>query len=95
MLQYQVGPLVISTVIGPAALALYSRPRALILITTRFVMGFARVLVPAASAFHGQQDHKGLGELLVRSSRYSMFLALPPALVLTDLGSCDYACLDG
>ncbi len=78
---YQVGPLVISTVIGPAALALYSRPRALILITTRFVMGFARVLVPAASAFHGQQDHKGLAELLVRSSRYAMFLSLPPTLV--------------
>jgi O-antigen/teichoic acid export membrane protein len=86
VLQYQVGPLVISTVIGPAALALYSRPRALILITTRFVMGFARVLVPAASAFHGQLDHKGLGELLVRSSRYAVFLALPPTLVLLILG---------
>jgi O-antigen/teichoic acid export membrane protein len=86
VLQYQVGPLVISAVIGPAALALYSRPRALILITTRFVMGFARVLVPAASAFHGQHDRKGLGELLVRSSRYAMFLALPPTLVLVILG---------
>ena len=86
VLQYQVGPLVISTVIGPAALALYSRPRALILITTRFVMGFARVLVPAASAFHGRQNHKGLGDLLVQSTRYSMFLALPPVLVLVILG---------
>jgi O-antigen/teichoic acid export membrane protein len=86
VLQFQVGPLMISAVIGPAALALYSRPRALILITTRFVMGFARVLVPAASAFHGQQDHKGLGELLVRSSRYAVFLALPPTLVLLILG---------
>jgi O-antigen/teichoic acid export membrane protein len=86
VLQYQVGPLVISAVIGPAALALYSRPRALILITTRFVMGFARVLVPAAGAFHGQQDHKGLRELLVRSSRYAMVLALPPTLVLAILG---------
>jgi O-antigen/teichoic acid export membrane protein len=58
----------------------------LILITTRFVMGFARVLVPAASAFHGQRDRAGLGELFVRSTRYSMFLALPPALVLLILG---------
>src|SRR5207237_1358306 len=34
LLQYQVGVLVVSIVIGPAGLALYSRPRALILITT-------------------------------------------------------------
>jgi O-antigen/teichoic acid export membrane protein len=86
LLQYQVASLVIAAFIGPAALALYSRPRALILITTRFVMGFARVLVPAASAFHGQRDRAGLGELLVRSTRYAMFLALPPALVLLILG---------
>ena len=86
LLQYQIGPLVIAAFLGPAALAVYSRPRALVLITTRFVMGFARVLVPAASAFHGQHDRSGLGELLVRSTRRAMFLALPPALVLLILG---------
>src|SRR5205814_9063331 len=85
VLQYQVPTLVIAAFIGPAALALYSRPRALSLITTRFVMGFARVLVPAAAAFHGQRDHRRLGELLVRSTRYAMFLALPPAHVLLTL----------
>jgi O-antigen/teichoic acid export membrane protein len=71
---------------GPAGLALYSRPRALIGITTRFVMGFARVLVPAASAFHDQQSPKALGELLIRSTRYGLFLALPPALGMLILG---------
>jgi O-antigen/teichoic acid export membrane protein len=86
VMQYQVPTLVVAAFIGPAALALYSRPRALILITTRFVMGFARVLVPAAAAFHDQRDHGGLAELLVRSTRYAMFLALPPALVLLILG---------
>src|SRR5262249_42866693 len=78
--------LVIAAFIGPAALALYSRPRALILITTRFVMGFARVLVPAAAAFHDERDHRGLRHLLVGSTRYAMFLTLPPALVLLILG---------
>lgn len=86
VLQYQVGVLVVLTVIGPAALALYSRPRALIGITTRFVMGFARVLVPAASAFHDQQAPKALGELLIRSTRYGLFLALPPALAMLITG---------
>jgi O-antigen/teichoic acid export membrane protein len=82
----QITPLVVATVIGPAALALYSRPRALILITHRFLVAFGRVLVPLASAFHGQQDRRAVGELFTRSSRYMMFLALPPALVMLILG---------
>lgn len=86
LLQYQVGVLVVSIVIGPAGLALYSRPRALVLITTRFVMGFARVLVPAASALHDQRPAKALGEMLIRSTRYGLFLALPPALTMLVLG---------
>ena len=86
LLQYQVGFLVVSSVMGPTGLALYSRPRALIGITTRFVMGFARVLVPTASAFHDQQAPKALGELLIRSTRYGLFLALPPALGMLILG---------
>jgi O-antigen/teichoic acid export membrane protein len=49
-------------------------------------MGFARVLVPAASTFHDQQAPKALGELLIRSTRYGLFLALPPALGMLILG---------
>jgi O-antigen/teichoic acid export membrane protein len=86
LLQHQVGVLVVLSVMGPAGLALYSRPRALIAITTRFVMGFARVLVPTASAFHDEQAPKALGELLIRSTRYGLFLALPPALGMLILG---------
>jgi O-antigen/teichoic acid export membrane protein len=86
LLQYQVGVLVVATVLGPAALALYSRPRALILITTRFVMGFARVLVPTASALHDRHVPKARGELLIRSTRYGLFLALPPALLMLIMG---------
>lgn len=82
----EITPLVIATVIGPAALALYSRPRALILVTTRFVMAFTRVLLPIASGFHGKHDRQALGELLIRSTRQVMFLALPPVLVLLILG---------
>ena len=85
-LQIQVSVLVVVSVMGPAGLALYSRPRALIGITTRFVMGFARVLVPAASAFHDQHSPKALGELLIRSTRYGLFLALPPTLGMLILG---------
>lgn len=83
----QITPLVITAVIGPAALALYSRPRALILITNRFLMAFARVLVPVASAFHGKQGRRReLGELFIRSTRSVLFLAVPPVLVMLILG---------
>lgn len=85
-LLHQVAVLVIMTVIGPVGLALYSRPRALIGITTRFIMGFSRVLVPAASALHDQQAPKALGELFIRSTRYGLFLALPAALAMLILG---------
>jgi len=86
LLQYQVGVLVVSAVIGPAGLALYSRPRALILTTTRFVIGFARVLVPTASALHDRQGPEAVGELLIRSTRYGLYLALPPALLMMIVG---------
>src|SRR5205085_8587456 len=52
LLQHQGPAAVIALWIGPAAVALYSRPRALIVISTRLVMGFTRVLVPAASALN-------------------------------------------
>jgi O-antigen/teichoic acid export membrane protein len=86
LLQYQVGAIVVSALLGPAALALYARPRALILTTTRFVMGFARVLVPRASALHDRRAPGVLAGLLVQSTRYGLYLALPPSLVMLVLG---------
>lgn len=86
VVQSQTSVMVVSSVLGPLEVALFSRPRALILITTRFVMGFARVLVPAASALREKQDQKGLGELLIRATRYGMYLSIPPALILVILG---------
>src|SRR5262249_48710839 len=87
LLQFQVGVMVIAYFIGPAAVALFSRPRALIQISTRFVMGFARVLVPAASALGEQRDHRRLGELLLRSTKTGVYLSLVPGFVLLILGT--------
>lgn len=86
-LQNQVSAVFLSSFVGPAAVAVLSRSRSLILITTRFVMGFARVLVPRAGALHAQRDQKGLSDLLIRSTRMGLFVSLPPALVMLILGS--------
>jgi O-antigen/teichoic acid export membrane protein len=86
VLQYQTGVMVIAAVLGPAAVAVYSRSRALILISTRFVMGFARVLVPTASALHEQGDRERLGHLLIRATKVCVYLSLLPGLTLLILG---------
>jgi len=71
---------------GPIAVAMYSRPRALIRFTTRFLMGFARVLVPKASELYEKGDRKRLGELLISSTRLGLYLTLPLSSLLLIMG---------
>lgn len=71
---------------GAPTVALYSRSRALIRFTTRFVMGYARVLVSKAGDLQGRQGQDQLGKLLIDGTRYSLYLALPVAIVLLTMG---------
>lgn len=86
VLQNQTAVLVIGSFLGPAAIAVYSRSAALILISTRFVMGFARVLVPAASARQSQTDCDGLARIVIQGTKLSVLLALVPGIFLFILG---------
>jgi len=72
--------------LGPAALALYARPRALVRHMNMLVNKMAVTLTPTASSLQSTSDLDGIRELLIKSVRYSFYLALPMVLVLIVFG---------
>ena len=91
---YQTSPLLIVGFMGPAALALYARSASLIRHATTFLNKFAYVLTPTASAMQAaagtqtstSEDTKPLQELLVKGTRYSLYIGFPMIIVLAILG---------
>jgi len=72
--------------LGPAALALYSRPRSLILHINTLVSKMASVLTPTTSSLQSTNNTKAIRELLITSVRYSFYIVLPIVLVLVIFG---------
>jgi len=72
--------------LGPAALAMYARPRSLIHQMNTLVSKMAMVLTPTASSLQGAGDLAGVRDLLIKSVRYSWYMALPIILVLVIYG---------
>jgi O-antigen/teichoic acid export membrane protein len=72
--------------IGPAALAMYSRPAALERHARTFVQKFAFVESPTASSLQALNQGKDLRDLLVRATRYAAFIALPISILLAVFG---------
>ena len=71
---------------GPASLALFARPMALIRHTRTMLDKFAGVIVPTASAYQAAADESELRDLLISGSRYAAYIALPMVLVLAIMG---------
>jgi len=72
--------------LGPASLALFARPMALIRHMRTMLDKFANVLIPTASAYQAAADESELRDLLIRGSRYAAYIALPMVLVLAIMG---------
>lgn len=85
LLNQTISVLILSS-LGPAALALFSRPRALVRYVEALVAKLAFVLAPTASSLQATEQQEALRDLLIRSARYGAFLALPMILTLTLLG---------
>ena len=85
LLNQTVSVLVLSS-LGPAALAVFSRPRALVRYVDALVSKLAFVLAPTASSLQATDQQDELRDLLVRAARYGAYLALPMILTLTLLG---------
>lgn len=78
--------MLITAKFGTAALALYSRPRALIRIIQTFIMKYALVFTPAASSIQSSGKKEELKELFIRAQFYSNVLCLPAILFLMVMG---------
>jgi O-antigen/teichoic acid export membrane protein len=72
--------------IGPAALAVYSRPLLLVHHATAFGARFAHVFAPTASAYEASSDLRRLRELMITAGRYALYLFLPMVIVLAFTG---------
>ena len=92
---YQTSHLLILGYMGPAALAVYARAAALVRHTLNLLNKFAYVFTPTASALQSagepddtdrQQGNQALIDLLIRGTRYGLYISLPMVLVLSLLG---------
>lgn len=72
--------------IGPAALAIFSRPRSLLRQMDSLERKMAMILTPTTSSLESCGDMKEIERLLVKSVRYSVYLVLPLVLVLVVFG---------
>ncbi len=72
--------------VGPAALALFSRPRSLVYHIHRLVSKLACVLTPTTSSLQALESLPQNRNLLIRSTRYAAYLALPLLLIVLILG---------
>lgn len=83
---YQTNGLILAYFAGPAALAVYARQRALVMHATRFLNQYAHVLIPASSALDADRRDDELRALLIKSTKYALFIALPIVALLAILG---------
>jgi O-antigen/teichoic acid export membrane protein len=86
LLLNQTTNILIVAYLGPAALAVYARPMALIRHVTTIVNKFAWVLGPTVSSLHAIGQVDKLRELLVEGTRYAACITLPLSLTLLIMG---------
>jgi O-antigen/teichoic acid export membrane protein len=72
--------------LGPAALALYARPRSLVLHVNTLISKMAMTLTPTTSSLQSTNNTREIRELLISSVRYSFYIVLPIVLVLVVFG---------
>ncbi|MCH8851496.1 MAG: oligosaccharide flippase family protein [Planctomycetes bacterium] len=83
---YHTSGILVAYFLGPAALAVYARQRALVLHASRFLSQYAHVFIPASSALHAAGDESELRALFLKSTKYALYIALPIVALLVIMG---------
>ncbi len=83
---YQTSGILVAYFLGPAALAVYARQRALVLHAARFLNQYAYVFIPASSVLHAQGKGDELRALFLKSTKYALYVALPIVALLVIMG---------
>ncbi|MBE0555865.1 MAG: oligosaccharide flippase family protein, partial [Proteobacteria bacterium] len=78
--------LLITWHLGPAMLAVFSRPLGLITNAQTFITKYALVLTPTAGSMQGAGMDEEIRELMIRTMRYGVALSLPMVIFFTILG---------
>ncbi len=86
LLNQTVNVLIIAAM-GPAALALFARPRSLVLQTRSLIFKMSAVLVPSVSSLQALGDHQKIQDLVIKATRYACCLTLPVTVTLITMGS--------
>jgi O-antigen/teichoic acid export membrane protein len=74
------------TGLGPAALAIFTRPRSLLRQMDSLERKMAMILVPMTSSMVARGKTREIEKLVIKSVRYSIYLVLPLVLVLVIFG---------
>ncbi len=72
--------------LGPAALALYARPRSLILQLHTVISKMAMTLTPTASSLQSSKSINEIQQLMIKSVRYSFYIVLPIVMIMVIFG---------
>jgi len=72
--------------IGPAALASYARPRALVSSIQSFVRRYALTLTPTASSLQAMSTEREIRDFFIRSGQFGSYVVFPMLAVLAILG---------
>ncbi|MFX0204227.1 MAG: oligosaccharide flippase family protein [Candidatus Hodarchaeota archaeon] len=72
--------------LGTPMLALYTRPRSLLLHANTLVKKMGLVLIPTASSLQSEGNMEKIRTLLIKSVRYSFYMVLPIVLTLIVFG---------
>lgn len=72
--------------LGPAALAILSRPLALVRHVEMFISKYTFILAPAAGSMQGENKEVELRKLFIESHMYSNALTFPPIIILIVFG---------
>ena len=86
LLLNQTTSVLIVAYLGPAALAVYSRPRSLIHHAEVLIRRMSTTLPPTISSLESTGNVSEIRELVIQSTRYSLYLALPAVLMLVVFG---------
>ena len=86
LLLFQTNSVIVASHLGPAMLALYARPMALMKVVETFANKFAFVLSPTASSLQASGRADELKELVLTSTRLGTALVAPIVLALAILG---------
>lgn len=86
VIMYQTVNVQIAAFLGPAALAVFSRPIGLIRHSDTLLAKFSNMFAPMAGSLQGDEQKAGQRELLLYGARWNVALALPASLALAVLG---------